>query len=120
MEPYEEKELEESLEWMRKQFQVLTDEIKIPDSLRADILKKQLEQMEAEEMHKQSARSVPSKIRRPKIIAFPLKTIAGLAACAVIAGTSLVSYQLGRNNEEKLAALENTSGHFSTYSSIAF
>ena len=56
MEPYEEKELEESLEWMRKQFQVLTDEIKIPDSLRADILKKQLEQMEAEEMHKQSAR----------------------------------------------------------------
>ncbi len=110
MEPYEEKELEESLEWMRKQFQVLTDEIKIPDSLRADILKKQLEQMEAEEMHKQSARSVPSKIRRPKIIAFPRKTIAGLAACAVIAGTSLVSYQLGRNNGEKLAALENTSG----------
>ena len=54
MEPYEEKELEESLEWMRKQFQVLTDEIKIPDSLRADILKKQLEKMEEEEMHKQS------------------------------------------------------------------
>ncbi len=70
MEPYEEKELEESLEWMRKQFQVLTDEIKIPDSLRADILKKQLEQMEAEEMHKQSARSVPSKIRGQKLLLF--------------------------------------------------
>ena len=111
MEPYEEKELEESLEWMRKQFQVLTDDIKIPDSLRADILKKQLELMEEEEMHKQaSARSSSSKIRRPKTIVFPWRMAAGFAACAVIAGTSLLSYQLGRKNGEKLASLENTSG----------
>lgn len=111
MEPYEEKELEESLEWMRKQFQVLTDEIKIPDSLRADILKKQLELMEAEEMQKQAPARPPSpKIRRPKSIVFPRRMAAGLAACAVIAGTSLLSYRLGRNNGEKLAALENTSG----------
>lgn len=97
MEPHEEKELEESLEFMRKQFQTLTDDIKIPDSLRADLLKKQLELMEAEqeEQEERKHRKAGRK-SRGKVSAFPLRAMVGFAACVVVVSVSFLSYQLGQ------------------------
>lgn len=97
MDPHEEKELEESLEFMRKQFQTLTDDIKIPDSLRADLLKKQLELMEAEQEEREE-RGQRKAVRksRGRVSAFPLRAMVGFAACVVVVSVSFLSYQLGQ------------------------
>lgn len=97
MDPHEEKELEESLAFMRKQFQSLTDDIKVPDSLRAGLLKKQLELMEAEqeEQEEREHRKAGQK-SRGKVSAFPLRAMVGFAACVVVVSVSFLSYQLGQ------------------------
>lgn len=101
MDPHEEKELEESLDFMRKQFRALTDDIKIPDSLRADLLKKQLELMEAEQeeeeerKRRKKRRSRSGARRRDNVI--PLRAFVGMSACFVVVGVSLLSFQLGKS-----------------------
>lgn len=95
MDPHEEQELQESLDFMRKQFQALTDDIKIPDSLRADLLKKQLELME-DEQEEQAERSRRRKKTAGKRAVFPLRSAMGVAACVLVVSVSFLSFQLGR------------------------
>lgn len=98
MDPREEQELEESLEYMRKKFQALTDDIKVPDSLRADLLKKQLELMEAEEEEREvhTRRRKRHARSKHKPVVIPFRTAVSLAACVVVVSVSFLSFQLGR------------------------
>lgn len=101
MRQHEEKELEESLEYMRQQFQSLTEGIPIPGSLRADLLKKQLEQMEAEQ--EEAEQEVP---RQRKVLPFSSRALLGVAACLAVVSLSMLSYQMGKSSSgamDKLA-----------------
>lgn len=76
----EERELEESLHYMREQFHSLSQNIKLPDSLKADVLKKRLELMELEQDKGQETQS--------RVLKFPWRPVVGAAACfAVVVGS---------------------------------
>lgn len=85
----EERELDELLGYMRQQFELLSEDIKMPDSLRADILRQKLELMEKEE-------ETPPK----RVLPFPWRPLLSIAACFAIAAGS---YAVLRQQDQALS-----------------